>query len=72
MQKSRITDYTDILQSNFNGLNTFGTIKICSRQGSFELMSVNHSAMLGGIIEISIRYSLNMKVYCVFSLEPPH
>ena len=27
---------------NFNGSNTFGTIKICSRQAELELMSVNH------------------------------
>ena len=28
-------------QQNFSGSNTFGTMKICSRQGEFELMSVN-------------------------------
>ena len=32
----------DCIQSNFNGSKTFGTMKICSRQGYFELMSVNH------------------------------
>ena len=41
----------------FNGSNTFGTIKICSRQGKFELMSVNHSARSGGIIGIFFRFS---------------
>ena len=46
-----------ILQSNFNGSNTFGTMKVCSRQGKFELMSVNHSARSGGIIGISLRFS---------------
>ena len=36
-------------------------------------MSVNHSARSGGIIGISSRFSLiNMKVFCVFSLESPH
>ena len=32
------------VQSNFNGSNTLGAMKICSRQGKFELMSVNQSA----------------------------
>ena len=36
------------LQKNFNGSNTFGTMKICLRQRWFELMSVNHSAKSGG------------------------
>ena len=30
-----------IVQSNFNGSNTFGTIKICSRQWQFEPMRVD-------------------------------
>ena len=34
-------------------------------------MSVNHSARSGGIIGIYF-YFLNMKVYCVLSLESPH
>ena len=46
------------IQSNFNGSNTFGTMKICSRQGQFELVSVNHSTRTGGNIEISFRFSL--------------
>ena len=33
-------------------LDTLGTMKICSRQGKFELMSVDHSAMSGGIMGI--------------------
>ena len=41
------------VQSNFNGSNTFGTIKISSRQGQFELMKVNYSARSGGLIAIS-------------------
>ena len=40
------------IQSNLNGSNTFGAVKICSRQGYFELMSVNHSARSEGIIKI--------------------
>ena len=35
-------------------------------------MCVNHSATIGGKIEISFRFFFNMKVYCVFSLESPH
>ena len=44
--------------SMFNGSNTFGTMKIGSRQGELELMSVNHSAKSGGKIGISFRFSL--------------
>ena len=40
------------MQLNFNGSNSFGTMKIRSRQGQFELMSVNHSARSGGILGI--------------------
>ena len=35
-------------------------------------MSVNQSARLGGIIGIFFRFSFNMKVSYVFSLESPH
>ena len=59
------------VQSNFNGLNTFRTMKICSRQGYFELVSVNHSARTGGKVEIYFRL-FNMTVYSVVSLESPH
>ena len=52
-----------LLQSNFNGSNTFGTMKICSRQGEFELMNVNHSARSGGIMDIFFRFSL--KIYAL-------
>ena len=33
------------IQPNFNGSNTFGTMRIhvCSRQGQFRVMSVNHN-----------------------------
>ena len=41
------------VQYNFNGSNTFGTMKICSRQRLFELLSVNHTAESGGIIDLS-------------------
>ena len=44
------------------GSNTFGTVKICLRQGYFELMSVNHSASSGGIIGIYFHFSCNMKL----------
>ena len=59
------------IQSNFNGSNTFGTIKICSRQGKFKPMMVDNSARSGGIIKIFLIF-YNMKVYCAFSLESPH
>ena len=52
------------IQSNFNGSNTFGTLKICLRQGQFELMSVNHSARSGGNIGISFLYSLKVGSCC--------
>ena len=45
------------LQSNFNGSNTFGTMKICSRQGYFEPLGVYYRARSGGIIGISFRFS---------------
>ena len=45
-------------QSNFNGSNTFGTMKISSRQGLFEPMRVDYSARSGGIIGIIFRFSL--------------
>ena len=35
-------------------------------------MSVTHSAMSGGIIGIQFRFSFNMKVCWLFSLESPH
>ena len=40
------------IQSNFNGSNTFWSMKISSRQGQFEPMSVIHTAISGGIIGI--------------------
>ena len=39
----------------------FETMKICSRQGQFELMSVNHSARLRGIIVIYFQLSLTRR-----------
>ena len=35
------------VQFNFNGWNTFGTMKICLRQGLFELMSQTHKGVVG-------------------------
>ena len=52
------------VQQNFNGSNTFGTMKICSRHGQFKLTSVNHSARSGGIIQMFFSIFINMKVYC--------
>ena len=57
------------IQSNFDGSKTFGTMKICSRQGEFELMSVNHSARPGGILGIFFLIFFRMMVCCVCSLE---
>ena len=45
-----------IIQSNFNGSNTFWTMKISSRQGLFELIRVDYSARSGGIIGIIFRF----------------
>ena len=61
-----------IVQLNFNGSNTFGTMIICTRRGLFEPVCGNHSARAGGIIGTSFRFSLNIKVCHVFSLESPH
>ena len=58
------------VQLNFNGSNTFGTMKIISRQGQFELIGVYKSARSGGIIKLPLIF-YNMKVCCVFSLESP-
>ena len=44
------------IQSNFNCSNTFGTMKICSRQGWFEPMRY-YRARSGGIIGIFFRFS---------------
>ena len=46
------------VQSNFNGSNTFGTMRISSRQGKFEPMRVDYSARSGGLIGIFFRFSL--------------
>ena len=39
-------------------LKHLGTMKICSRQGQFEIMSVIHSAKSGGIKGIHFRFSI--------------
>ena len=54
-----------IIQPNFNGSNTFGTMQVSSRQGKFEPMRVDYSARSGG-------FFFDMTVCCVFSLESPH
>ena len=45
-----------LLQSNFNGSNPFGTMKVCSRQRLFEPRKVTIGAIPGGIIEIIVGY----------------
>ena len=59
------------IQSNFNGSNTFGTLKISPRQRWFEPVRIDNSARSGDKIRISSIF-YNMKVCCVFSLESPH
>ena len=44
------------IQSNFNGSNTFETLRTSSRQELFELVRVNHSARSGGKIDISLDF----------------
>ena len=39
-----------------NGSNTFGTVKISSRQGEFEPMKVDYSARSGGFIGIFLDF----------------
>ena len=46
------------VQPYLNGSNTFEIIRICSRQGKFKLMNVNHNARTGGVIRISSRFFL--------------
>ena len=59
------------LQSNFNGSNTLGTMKISSRQEQIEPSWVDNSARSADIIRTYLIF-YNMKVCCVFSLESPH
>ena len=61
-----------VIHQNFNGLNNFGTMKMCSRQGYLELMSVNHSVRSESIIGIDSLFPLTKGLCCVFSLESPH
>ena len=49
------------IQQNFNGSNTFRSIKLCSRHGYFELMSITQCAR---------RH--NIDFFCVYALESPH
>ena len=64
--------FLSLVQLNFNGSNTFRTMKISSRQGLFEPMTVDYRARSGGIINRGISsIFFIMKVYCVFSLESP-
>ena len=63
--------YSHNMKYYFNGLNICGTMKIHLRQGQFELMSISYGPRSESIIGIFSIF-LNMKAYCVFSLESPH
>ena len=43
-EKPTVSTLSNSKYSSFNGSNTLGTTKICSRQWQFELTSVNQSA----------------------------
>ena len=63
------------VQLNFDGLNPFGAMKICSRQRQFEPRRVTISAIPGGIMEIIVGYLFGVLYYkcmLVYSLESPH
>ena len=60
------------IQSNFNGSNTFGTMKISSRQGYFEPMRVDYRRKVRRLNRDIFLIFFNMKVCCVFILESPH
>ena len=57
MQSGQSYKCSNTLQSNFSGSNTFGTMKISSRQGLFEPLRVYYRARSGGIIGVSLRFS---------------
>ena len=63
VNSSKIFYHLFQLQQNFNGSNSFGIMKICSRQGKLELMSVSHSARPGGIIGMFFRFSLTLRYF---------
>ena len=46
-------------------------MKICSRQGEFELLRVYYRARSGGINRDIFSIFFNANVYCVYSLESP-
>ena len=67
--------YKTDTQPTFNGSDTFETMKRCSQQGYFELMSVYHSARTGGITGTPFRFFVCFYVFRSFSrklwgLEP--
>ena len=51
------------IQSNFDGSNPFGTMKICSRQRQFEPRRVTISAIPGGIMEIIVGHLFGVLYY---------
>ena len=59
------------VQLNFSDSNTFGTMKISSRQGLFEGVKVDYSARSGGLNRDIFFIFFNIKVCCVYSLELP-
>ena len=70
-KKESVLEFEAVLHSDFSGSNTFGTMKICLRQGQFEPMRVDNSARSGGIIRISLIF-YNIRVCCVFLLKLPY
>ena len=72
------------IQSNFDGSNLFGTMKICLRQRLFEPRKVTIGATPGGIMEIIVGYFFGVQYFkcmlcvliritstCVYTLESP-
>ena len=61
----------NIIQSNFSGSYTFGTMKISSRQ----VVRANEGWLQRQVRTLNrdiFSIFFNMKVCCVFSLESPH
>ena len=53
------------IQSNFNGSNTFGTMKISSRPGLFEPLRAYYRARPGGIIGYLFDFIHHKGILCV-------
>ena len=63
MSDSKLYKFRNSVQLNFT--STFGTIKISSRQGLFDKMSVNHSARSGWIIGIYLDFLKHEGILCI-------